>query len=264
MKKITVLLAEDHTIVREGFHKMLELEEDLEVVEETPVVSVVAIQLNAFGVGGLAAAGHLPQAGDAGLYEAVVGEVGAVLFDFGGDDGAWADEAHAAGEDVPELGEFIERSTAEEVADAGNAGIVLELMCLTPLGAGFRVSGEIIFEDLAGVDGHGAELPHGEEGTVTADAAMGEEDGAWGTETHGCCDGGEKNQEDGRANDNEEDVEGALDDAIAEEAARAIVKTAASRWRGIGDGTAGGLKDLAADSGRIRLGRLHIFCHTGP
>jgi DNA-binding NarL/FixJ family response regulator len=34
MKKITVLLAEDHTIVREGFRKMLELENDLEVVGE--------------------------------------------------------------------------------------------------------------------------------------------------------------------------------------------------------------------------------------
>jgi DNA-binding NarL/FixJ family response regulator len=34
MKKITVLLAEDHTVVREGFRKMLELEKDLEVVGE--------------------------------------------------------------------------------------------------------------------------------------------------------------------------------------------------------------------------------------
>jgi DNA-binding NarL/FixJ family response regulator len=34
MKRITVLLAEDHTIVREGFRKMLELEEDLEVIGE--------------------------------------------------------------------------------------------------------------------------------------------------------------------------------------------------------------------------------------
>jgi len=34
MKKITVLLAEDHTIVREGFRKMLELEDDLEVAGE--------------------------------------------------------------------------------------------------------------------------------------------------------------------------------------------------------------------------------------
>jgi DNA-binding NarL/FixJ family response regulator len=33
-KRITVLLAEDHTIVREGFRKMLELENDLEVVGE--------------------------------------------------------------------------------------------------------------------------------------------------------------------------------------------------------------------------------------
>src|SRR5271169_1873960 len=34
MKPITVLLAEDHTIVREGFRKMLSLEDDLEVVGE--------------------------------------------------------------------------------------------------------------------------------------------------------------------------------------------------------------------------------------
>ena len=34
MKKISVLLADDHTIVREGFRKMLELENDLEVVGE--------------------------------------------------------------------------------------------------------------------------------------------------------------------------------------------------------------------------------------
>jgi DNA-binding NarL/FixJ family response regulator len=34
MKRITVLLAEDHTIVREGFRKMLELEKDIEVVGE--------------------------------------------------------------------------------------------------------------------------------------------------------------------------------------------------------------------------------------
>jgi DNA-binding NarL/FixJ family response regulator len=34
MKKITILLAEDHTIVREGFRKMLELEADFEVIGE--------------------------------------------------------------------------------------------------------------------------------------------------------------------------------------------------------------------------------------
>src|SRR5271157_5186563 len=34
MKRTTVLLADDHTIVREGFRRMLELEEDIEVVGE--------------------------------------------------------------------------------------------------------------------------------------------------------------------------------------------------------------------------------------
>jgi len=36
MKQITVLLAEDHTMVREGIRKILELEADFEVVGETP------------------------------------------------------------------------------------------------------------------------------------------------------------------------------------------------------------------------------------
>jgi DNA-binding NarL/FixJ family response regulator len=36
MKQITVLLAEDHMIVREGFRKMLELEDDFEIVGEAP------------------------------------------------------------------------------------------------------------------------------------------------------------------------------------------------------------------------------------
>ena len=36
MKRITVLLAEDHMIVREGFRKMLEMEDDFEVVGEAP------------------------------------------------------------------------------------------------------------------------------------------------------------------------------------------------------------------------------------
>jgi len=34
MKRITVLLADDHTIVREGFRRMLELETDMEVIGE--------------------------------------------------------------------------------------------------------------------------------------------------------------------------------------------------------------------------------------
>lgn len=34
MKQITVLLAEDHTVVREGFRKMLELEKDFHIVGE--------------------------------------------------------------------------------------------------------------------------------------------------------------------------------------------------------------------------------------
>ncbi len=34
MKRITVLLAEDHMVVREGFRKLLEAEDDIEVIGE--------------------------------------------------------------------------------------------------------------------------------------------------------------------------------------------------------------------------------------
>jgi DNA-binding NarL/FixJ family response regulator len=36
MKPITVLLAEDHTVVREGFRRMLELEDDFDIIAEAP------------------------------------------------------------------------------------------------------------------------------------------------------------------------------------------------------------------------------------
>jgi DNA-binding NarL/FixJ family response regulator len=36
MRTITVLLAEDHAVVREGFRKLLELEADRQVVGEAP------------------------------------------------------------------------------------------------------------------------------------------------------------------------------------------------------------------------------------
>jgi DNA-binding NarL/FixJ family response regulator len=34
VKKISILLAEDHTMVREGFHRMLDLEDDMQVIGE--------------------------------------------------------------------------------------------------------------------------------------------------------------------------------------------------------------------------------------
>lgn len=49
MKRITILLAEDHAFVREGFRKMLETETDLEVVGEAPdgrQAVIMAIELN--------------------------------------------------------------------------------------------------------------------------------------------------------------------------------------------------------------------------
>jgi DNA-binding NarL/FixJ family response regulator len=38
MKRITVLLAEDHTIVRQGLRALLEAEDDIEVIGEAQTV----------------------------------------------------------------------------------------------------------------------------------------------------------------------------------------------------------------------------------
>jgi DNA-binding NarL/FixJ family response regulator len=48
MRRITVLLAEDHAIVREGFRKMLELEEDLQVVGEAEDGRQAVAMVNTF------------------------------------------------------------------------------------------------------------------------------------------------------------------------------------------------------------------------
>lgn len=60
-------------------------------------------------------------AGDAGAYGQAAGLFGGVEVAVVGDEGAWADEAHVACEDVPQFGQFVQAEGAQGGAQAGQA-----------------------------------------------------------------------------------------------------------------------------------------------
>ena len=82
----------------DGFECLTEVHE---VDPDGPVADVPGVHGDTLFVGGVAAAAGLPHAGDAGQDHAVLAEVVAVALDLLGDDGAWADEAHVALDDIP-------------------------------------------------------------------------------------------------------------------------------------------------------------------
>src|SRR5205823_6334315 len=121
------------------------------------VFDVVADPLLEVGAG-LAGALDLPEAGDAGAdAQAGLAPGGAELV-FGEGAGAGADDGHVADEDVEELRELVDAELADELADAGEAGVVLDI----ELGA---VDLVILLDGLLhrfGILAHGAELEAGE------------------------------------------------------------------------------------------------------
>lgn len=133
------------------------------------------------------AAVDLGPAGEAGAGEVTAGLGGGVVGEVFGEEGAGADEAHVAFEDVPEFGEFVEGGGAEEAAEGGGAE-----------GVG------------AGAGGHGAEFAEGEEGAVFAGAGLAEEDGGAEAEADEEGEeeeqGGEEEEEDGGAEGVEESL----------------------------------------------------------
>lgn len=157
-------------------------EEDEDVHPDGPALDVFVVEFGAAFEGGLVAAGDLPEAGDAGDDLDVVFVVGAVHDLLVGQDGAGADQAHFAADDVEELGEFIEAVFAQEFAEAGDARVVFELLVAVPFLLQFRVLGEVAFEDLIGADVHGAELEEGVFFAVAADTGLAVKDAAGGIE----------------------------------------------------------------------------------
>src|SRR5205814_1928029 len=114
----------------------------------------------------------LPEAGDAGPHaQPRLAPRGAELV-LAAWAGPGADDGHVADQHVPELGEFVDVQVADEPADAGKPGVVVDEE-LWAVGTVLR--GELGL-DLLGVLPHGAELEATELAAAQALALVGEEE----------------------------------------------------------------------------------------
>lgn len=155
--------AEDH---RHG------LEQDLEIEPQRPLAHVRQIErADLFERPDVAAAAHLPQAGQAGQHVELLVVVGRERGHLRGKRGARPDQGHLAAHHVEQLRQLVQARLAEPLAEAGRARVVRHLeeravhlvvrLELGQLGFGIHV--------------HGAELVHPELLAVQADAALLEE-----------------------------------------------------------------------------------------
>ncbi|PIT17481.1 hypothetical protein BGI32_02540 [Snodgrassella alvi] len=157
--------------------------------------------LGLFGVGGVAL-GNLCPAGDAGFDDVAVVVEGDFLNKLVDKDflfGAGADKAHVAFEDIPELGQFVDAGFADDVADAGDAGV-----------AQLRHLGAVFF----GVAAHAAEFVDAEFAAAAADAVLAEQDVTGAFEFDG--DGGNEHYRQGKGGrqQDKQDVGKAFDEDV--------------------------------------------------
>lgn len=239
-------------------------EEDLGVEPEGPVVDVGEVEGDPFfEVFDAVAAGDLPEAGEAG-FDAEAAALG-VFFDarnFVDGEGAGADEAHLAPEDVDELGKFVDAESAEPGAEGEDAGVVADFED----GAVHFVLGGEFFAHGFGVGVHGAELPHHEGFAVATGAFLAEEDGARGDEADAdeCDDpeGDAQNEEDGGT----DAVEGVFEEEGPGNLRGAVKDEHEASGEGVEGGAGdGGLEKVGGDPGFDTFGfaGLHGFFDAG-
>lgn len=191
------------------------LEEVHEVNPDGPVADIPGVHLNAFFVGGVAAAAGLPHAGDAGQDHAVLAEVVAVALDFFGDNRARTDEAHVALDNVPELRQLVEAGLPEERTELRDARVVLELEVLFPFLAGCGIFLEVFLQGFLRVRDHGLELVAREEPAVLADALMREDDVSLVADGHGDDEADENRRNQETADGRKDEVKNAFEPAVA-------------------------------------------------
>ena len=145
---------------------------------------------------------------------AVLAEVVAVALNLFCDDGARADEAHIALDDVPKLRQLVEAGLSEEGAELRDARVVLELEVCLPLLACLGIVLEVLLEGLLCVRDHSLELVARKELAVLTDALMRKDDMALVVDGHNQ----EERQQDGRneytTQGRADEVKTALDEAV--------------------------------------------------
>lgn len=137
-----------------------------------PIPHVPRVHLHALVVGGVAAAADLPESRDAGRDEIVVCDQIAVFLDLFLNDRARSDEAHFSADDVDDLRQFIKTCTPQEMPDARDAGIILQLKIPFPFFTCLGILRKIVFEACPGILYHGAEFIAGKHAAVLSDPLM--------------------------------------------------------------------------------------------
>jgi hypothetical protein len=153
-------------------HSRDRLQENPQVETQPHLRGENVIQGDASTIGGVVAAAHLPEAGQAWPHRAIAGEPAPVADSLGLDDGARPDDAHLAPKDIHELGQLVDAGLAHEAAQAGDPRIVAQLVIARPLLAGRRIAGQHVAQTLVGVDHHAAELEAGEPHAAATDPAL--------------------------------------------------------------------------------------------
>lgn len=152
--------------------------DDFEVEEEGGAAGIFFVEGDPFGVGEVAAPQDLPEAGEAGADAEGADRFATKMADhLLADEGAGADDAQVAAQDIPKLGQLVEGVTAQESPHARGSGIVLQFVGLLPFALQLWIGGEELGEPRLCVGVHRAELVAAEGATPSADPLLSIEDG---------------------------------------------------------------------------------------
>ena len=195
-------------------HRPEGLEEYLDVDLQAPITHVKQFERLPFPVLILrvVARDGLPPAGDARRHGEKL-DYGIVIgHELVGFDGAWANDAHLALEHVPELRNLVKRSLAQELADFGDAWVVVHLVFGLPLLD--LLGGEVPF-DLVRSHHHRAQLVDVDGHAIAADATLLVDGLAWLVEPNEPAHEKRWNRASHRRTCGEHDVEAALHHMVA-------------------------------------------------
>src|SRR5208282_3648512 len=128
--------------------------EDTQVQEQTPVLDVSEIKVHVELERRTAARRNLPQTRDAGFHVKAPVVVKFVMIDFVDGMRPRSNQAHFSAQHVPELREFVEAIAADDTADAGDSGVVVNFENR----AFSLVAVAQLFLQVFGVGHHGAKL----------------------------------------------------------------------------------------------------------
>ena len=156
-------------------HDLERLQDELEIVPELAIATdIVVVEAHLPFERDVAAAADLPNAGKAWRHGEAHTVPRLVFGHFRRNRRARSNNGHIAFENVDELRQFVEAELAENVSERVNTRVVLHLEGL----AASLVLGHEFFFAFFGVNVHAAELVHGEQRTVLANASLLEDDRA--------------------------------------------------------------------------------------